>query len=133
MSSIVSMLDESKHCETHSLEILSWRCARIRELNDPASIEHLTSVLISSKSDCPLDIVARRETSTRSSISSHRKLSSSQRFDSDSRASIDSVLALEGKDALCPSGRRCHLLSELLAKIFDVALQEDIFSHRLLA
>ncbi len=57
--------------------------------------ELITIVLISAKSDWPLEIVIRRETSTRSSSSSHRKLSSSHKFDKDNRASIDSVFALE--------------------------------------
>ncbi len=52
-------------------------------------------VFISAKSDCPLEIVARRDTSTRSSSSSHRKLSSSHKFDKHNRASIDSVFALK--------------------------------------
>lgn len=54
-------------------------------------------MFISAKSDCPWEIVARRDTSTRSSSSSHKKLSSSQRFDKDNRASSDSVFALNYK------------------------------------
>ena len=59
-------------------------------------VENLFTIeFISAKSDCPLAIVARRDTSTGSSSSSHKKLSSSHKFDKDNRASMDSVFALK--------------------------------------